>query len=90
MPGAYEKLFPIREFNTTELNEIAEALSKPIVKAYLKNQAILAFQGIARGLPRDGESAEEYIRRQATVVGSIAVIEEMLLIEPATSSNPGN
>lgn len=79
-------IFPSVTFATAELTEIAEAMNKPAVKKYLKTQQGLLVQDIATGLPAAGESAEEYLRKQATVVGALGAIERLLAIEAPVKS----
>lgn len=80
--------FPTQTFANAELVEIAEALNKPAVKKYLRHQQGISIKAIANGLPKEGESAESYLRRQATVVGGLGVLEALLQIEkPASASS---
>ena len=79
-------LFPRAQFTNTELQELAHHLSAPVVRKYLRDCAIVNFADIGSGLPKPGESVNEYLLRQAVVVGSNAVIEQLLAIEPVKSS----
>lgn len=76
-----EKLLPPATFSTAELVEIAAAITKPAVVKYLKNEQATALKAIGNGLPKEGESDTEYLRKQAQVVGSLAVFEGLLGIE---------
>jgi len=80
-------LYPSHTFNTAELNEIAESLSKPAVKKYLVKLSVDSLQAIAQGMPKEAdsgvqaESAESYLRRQAVVQGQLIILETLLTIE---------
>lgn len=76
-----DHIFPEQQFSNTELHEIAVAMNNPAVKKYLAHQQREYVKAIANGLPREGETAESYLRRQATVVGSLEVLEALLGIE---------
>jgi hypothetical protein len=73
--------FPSKTFATAEMVEIAEAFTKPAVKKYLSQEAGKLIRDIANGLPAAGEDAESYLRRQAQVVGGLAVYEALLQIQ---------
>lgn len=79
-------IFPPVEFSRAELFEIAEAANKPAVKKYLKAQQGEFIKGIATGMPVEGESAESYLRKQATVVGALEALERLLAIEAPVKS----
>lgn len=82
-------VFPDIVFSTAELVELSEHLDSPVVKKYLKYQQSQQVKTIGNGLPKEGESAESYLRRQAVVVGGLGVLEALLKIEkptPAQSS----
>ncbi len=77
------KIFPPKTFTVSEMNEIAMHLTNPAVKKYLEHLAIQNFAGIAGGLPAKGETPQDYLIRQATVVGANNAIEQLLSIEEA-------
>lgn len=80
------RIFPPKTFTTTEMNEIAVHLSAPAVKKYLEHLAIQNFAGISSGLPDKGESMQDYLMRQAVVVGANNAIEQLLSIDPLPPS----
>lgn len=81
------KLFPEKEYTTTELNVIATHLSQPVVKAYLHDLAGRSLKDMVFGQRKPGESAESYLERQAVVAGGLAVLETLLAIEsPITTT----
>lgn len=80
--------FPSPKFTTAEMTELAKHLTSPSVIKYFKDQQISTFKAIANGLPKEGESDAEYLRRQATVVGQLTVWEILLSIEKPTE--PGS
>ena len=80
-------LFPSDvSFTTTELNIIAASLADAAVKKYFIKLASDAFRDINLSEPKEGESAESYLRRRAAVVGGLAVLENLLAIEPPKSA----
>lgn len=79
-------LIPDVEFSTAELHQIADAISTPAVRKYLKNQQAKLIKAIGNGLPKEEESAESYVRRQSVVVGGLAVYESLLTIEPVKAT----
>lgn len=80
-------IFPETKFTTTELTILAENFTHPVVKKYLLSEARSSLEAIATGLPKEGESAEEYLRRQAQVVGGMRVYEALLAIETPKKSS---
>lgn len=76
------KLLPVKEFTTAELHELSEFLNKPSVHKYLLHLQAEGVRAIGNGMPKEGESAEHYIRRQAMFVGSLATLETLLSIDP--------
>jgi hypothetical protein len=76
-----DNLFPEQPWTTAELHELADYLTKPVVRKYFKSLQINSFKDIANGLPKPGESDAEYLRRQAIVAGSLQAIEQLLEIK---------
>lgn len=74
-------IYPELPFTVTEMNEIATAFSNPSVRKYLAHLGIAGLKAIAGGEPKEGESAESYLRRQAVVQGQLAVYQTLLTIE---------
>ena len=83
----FNTLFPPKEFTTTEMNLIAEQLQKPELRKYLTHLAVESLKSIASGMPKQDETAESYLRRQATVAGGMGVCEALLAIEPVKASS---
>lgn len=81
-----DSLFAPQAFTTAELHEIAEALTKPAVVKYFKNELATGFKGIANGRPKDDETDTAYLRRQATVTGANLVWEQLLSIQKPQQS----
>jgi hypothetical protein len=79
-------IFPPVSYTHAELVELAGHMNAPVVKKFLKDCAIQNFAAISSGLPEKGETVDEYLLRQAVVVGSNAAIEKLLAIEPVKSS----
>lgn len=75
------QILPPATFTSTELHEIAIHLSNPSVRKYLIEQARICYESIGEGLPMPNESAESYLRRQASVVGSLGALQALLSIE---------
>lgn len=84
------ELFPTPKYTRTELDIIAECMNNPSVKKYLTDQMNLAFSAIAEGEPQIGQSAEEYLRKQAGVQGMIRVFRQLLSIEKAPQPQSPN
>jgi len=86
--------FPKISFSTTEMVQIKEKLSDPLIKKYLTYLAIAESDDlIVNGEPKDNETADSFLRRQAEVRGKVDVLETLLLIsepEESTSDNSGN
>lgn len=74
-------LFPVQEFNTAEMQEIAESLTKPAVKKYFFHLAAAAAKGLLMEIRPKNEDAESYLNRQSVVAGGLGVLEELLKIE---------
>jgi len=84
-----EKLFPEPSFTTAELFELAVTIHKPVMQKYLRTLACTAIKDICHGQRKEGESAESYLERQAVVAGGLAVVEQLLNVEPPVA-NDGN
>lgn len=81
-------IFPEQQFSSAELFEIAEAFTRPAVKKYLKQELANSIKALAEGRPKEGESAESYLRREAEVQGGLVVLETLLQIEkPSVSAS---
>ena len=79
---------PAKQFTHAELVEIATVVNTKSFRDYLIQQAKQYYEAIGEGLPGAGESAEEYLRRHATVVGSLAVVSQLLAIEKPITTSP--
>jgi len=76
-------LLPTSELSATEKTIIVKSFSDPAVQKYLQNLAKEIIMDIVSGEPQINETAESYLRRQATVKGRLEVINTLLLIQAA-------
>lgn len=60
---------------------VAQHLSQPIVKKYLKSLGLKILEDLAAGAPGAGQSDSEYIRAEAYHKGQLAVIETLYSIK---------
>lgn len=84
--------FPVIEFSVTELVQLKEKFSDPLVKKYLTYLAAVESSDLVEnGEPKDGETAESFLRRQATVRGKVEAMVTLLALsqveEPAQGNN---
>ncbi|WCD44262.1 hypothetical protein Tiera_006 [Polaromonas phage Tiera] len=75
--------FNLPQFSRAEMDVIATAMSQPAVQKYLKGLAHTAAVDIALLVQEDTEPNEIYLRKLATMRGTIAAMETLLLIKPA-------
>lgn len=75
-------IFPAITLVQTEIDVINDKLSDPAVKKYLHMLAYNNAQSMVLGQPAEGESAESYLRRAASVQGRLEVLETLLSIKP--------
>ena len=61
---------------------IANKLSDPLVKRYLKSLGTKILADIAAGAPGAGQTDAEYIRTEMHYKGQLAVIETLYSIQP--------
>jgi len=77
-------------FVTSELHQIAEKLNDPLLRKYLTYIAsVEASDILENGEPKEGETADSFLRRQAEVRGKVAVIEALLSISPVGEAQSG-
>ena len=74
-------LFPDIVLSDTEMSIVAAALSQPAVKKYFHSLAHSDGRDIVFSDPANGESAESYLRRKASVRGRLEVLNTLLSIE---------
>ena len=79
------ELFNIPSPSETELDYVAGKLSDPAVRKYLTYQAqVLTIQVAHMTVDTDAsETTESFLRRKANAQGRLAVILELLTIQPA-------
>lgn len=82
-----DALFPTVFFTSAEMKQIAKAVTHHSAVKYFKSQQALAFKAIANGLPKEGETDANYLRRQAQVIGQLQVWEALLAIEKPPESD---
>lgn len=80
------EIFPMTTFSATEMNLLAESFNNTTVRKYLHHLAYTSGAAIATGEPRENESAEAYLRRQARVQGQLDTVETLLSIKPAQAA----
>lgn len=74
-------------FSTTEMVQIKEKLSDPLLKKYFTYLAVVESNDlIANGEPKENETADSFLRRQAEVRGKVALAETLLVISEAELS----
>lgn len=76
-------LLPTSDLSSTEQTIIVKAFNEPAVQKYLGNLAKETIMDIVSGEPQINETAESYLRRQATVKGRLEVLNTLLLIKAA-------
>ncbi len=86
MNNSLDSIFPDLQFSTTELIEIANVMNSPLIRKYLTSCAAIALKDIGQGLPKENETAEAYLLKQAQVVGSLNTFRMLLSIEKSTFS----
>lgn len=64
-----------------EQDQVAHALSNPLVKRYLKALGLKVLADIAAGAPGAGQSDAEYIRVECHYKGQLAVLETLYSIQ---------
>lgn len=74
------------ELSETETEIAIQCLSNPSLKKYLHQLANVQAQGIINGSPKEGQSAEEYLRKLAAVQGRLEVLQTLLAIQSANPS----
>lgn len=77
-------IFPDQKLSQTEMDVIADKLSDPAVKKYFHVLAYEAGRDIATGEPKEGESAENYLRRESRVKGRLDALNTLLSISSAS------
>lgn len=73
-------IFPAIKFTSSELQEIATALSSKAVVKYLNSLAYNAGADLCSAVREPGESAESFLTRQESVRGGLSVLNTLLQI----------
>ena len=81
-------LFPNIPLTKTEVDIIAEALTRPSVIKYFHFLANEIGRDIVQGRRSPGQSAEEYLCNVAGFQGQISVLETLLTMKRPESAEP--
>jgi hypothetical protein len=77
---------PITEMTSAELHEIAEAMNKPAVKRYIRNELAANIKASINALPMKGQDPNEFLIHHATVLGAAGVWEQLHNIQTVKST----
>lgn len=76
-------IIPNIAMTETELAVAAEHMAQPVVQKYLRMLSYDNAAAIITGSPKDGETSESYLLREAAVKGRLDVLATLLSIQAA-------
>lgn len=76
---------PTHTLTQTEVDQIQEILSQPIIKKYFTSLACTTITNICTGQPSDTMDDSTYIRNESILKGQLGLLETLLSIQPLKS-----